>query len=124
VIPSIGRDVFSADILTFHPARLHLGGIVADALLDALNPWGGCFFVMTDGERFPGRDAAQRDAYFSGLGRIELEWGRGADAWRMPCRVGAYSLDEEGVAAYITLRFLDSDPSARLALENFMASLW
>ncbi len=113
----------ASEILTFNPVRLHLGKVRAEALLDALNPWGGCFFVMTD-HLLAGSDPEERDAFFAGLGRIELEWGRFPDTWRLPCRVRGYSLDQEGLAAYLALRFLDSDRVARQALENFMASLW
>jgi hypothetical protein len=113
----------SDDIITFHPVHLHLPGATFDALLDALNPWGACFFVMIEG-LVPGRDAAERDTFFSSLGRVELEWGRAQEAWRIPCRVRGYSLDQEGLVAYMALRFLDSDPVSRRALEEFMASLW
>jgi len=114
----------ASDILTFNPVRLHLPGFTVDALLDALNPWGGCFFVMTDGVLPTGLTAEERDRFFGRLGRIELEWGWGSETWKLPCRVRGYSLDQEGLAPYLTLRFLDSDPASREALEAFMASLW
>ena len=112
------------DILTFHPVRLHLPGITVDALLDALNPWGGCFFALLERAPLFGADEAERDRFFAGLGRVELEWGWNPDSWRLPCRVRGYSLDSEGLVAYLTLRFLDPDPRSRQALEDFMANLW
>jgi hypothetical protein len=112
------------DILTFHPVRLHFPGLSVDALLDALNPWGGCFFVMTDGVLPSEWGIEDRDGFFSQMGKGELEWGRGDQALRIPCRLRGYSLDQEGLAAYLALRFLDTDAETRQALDRLMESLW
>jgi hypothetical protein len=112
------------EVFTFQPARLHLPGMTADVLLDSLGPQGGCFYVMTDGEQFSGRLDFNRERYFSGLDEVELEWRNGSKAWSLPSKVIGYSLDEEGVAAYMMLRFEERDLRTHRLLEDFKSSLW
>ncbi len=122
--PYIPEASLNGGILTFQAARLHFQNGMGDALLDMINPRGGCFILMTEGLISENWSWEKRDQFFALAGKIELEWGWGASSWRLPCRIRGYSLDEEGLTAYLTLRFIAVSPSMREHLLRLTQSLW
>jgi hypothetical protein len=112
----------AGEISTFCPVRLYLAHRRFDGLLDALDPKGGSFYVLTEGN-VPPPGTPQRDS-LEKASQVELAFGPPDDELRLRCRVRALRIDEDGLYMYAGLDFLFEGDVDRRRLDGFIASLW
>lgn len=112
----------AGEISTFCPVRLYLAHRRFDGLLDILDPRGGSFYVLTEGDVPPPgtreREELERET------RAELAFGPAGSELRIACRMRGMRIDEDGLFMYLGLDFLPGHEAERRRLDHYIASLW
>jgi hypothetical protein len=119
----IPKSLEDAEIKTFCPTRIRLGHLIFDGLLDSIDGDYGGFYVLTDEVLAEEGAAGNREALVSAES-AEVVFQQMAHEWKVPCLIQGCWVDQDGLLAYLKVKFPLQGQPARQRLNHWMSTLW
>jgi hypothetical protein len=119
----IPKSLEDAEIKTFCPTRIGLGHHIFDGLLDTIDGDYGGFYVLTDEALVDDEGERSRDLLVSAE-VAEVVFQQMHQEFTVPCVVQGCWIDQDGLVAYLKVKFPLPDQPARQKLNHWMSMLW
>jgi hypothetical protein len=119
----IPKSLEDAEIKTFCPTRICLGHHIFDGLLDSIDGDYGGFYVLTDDAPLESNDIGNQSLLFKAQS-AEVVFQQVSHELTVPCTVQGCWVDQDGLLAYLKVKFPLSDQPVRQKLNHWMARLW
>jgi len=122
-IPTQHKSLSGEDIQTFCPAKICLGHHVFDGLLDSVDGDYGGLYLMTDDLQILHR-GGELEGLLSISQEAEISFHHAVLDGPIPCQIQGSWQDEDGLLAYVRVRFPKQGGPERSALDALLATWW